>query len=78
MTARHRGQLEMPNQRPMATDAAQHANHLKQARAVLAAHIKYASTEPLIGLIDDNPFGVSPNIKNTLVQNLTQLAAVVR
>lgn len=61
-----------------ATDQAQRANQLKEARKVLAAHIKYASTEPLIAMIDDNPFGVSPNIKNTLVTNLTQLASVVR
>ena len=61
-----------------ATDAASRQAQLKQARTVLADHIKYASTEPLIGLIDQNPFGVSTNIKNTLVSNLTQLAAVVR
>ena len=61
-----------------ATDAASRQAQLKQARTVLADHIKYASTEPLISLIDQNPFGVSTNIKNTLVSNLTQLAAVVR
>lgn len=61
-----------------ATDAASRQAQLKQARTVLADHIKYASTEPLIGLIDQNPFGVATNIKSTLVSNLTQLAAVMR
>lgn len=61
-----------------ATDDAARKAGLVKARAVLAEHIKYAASEPLIGMIDQNPFGVSPDIKKTLVTNLTQLAAAIR
>jgi hypothetical protein len=61
-----------------ATDEAARKAELTKARAVLTEHIKYAASEPLIAMIDENPFGVSPEIRKTLVSNLTQLASVVR
>jgi hypothetical protein len=61
-----------------ATDEAARKAGLAKARSVLADHIKYAASEPLIGMIDQNPFGVSPDIKKTLVANLTQLANAIR
>ena len=60
-----------------ASDAAR-AAELVKARKLLAEHIKYTASEPMIGLIDANPFGVSPELKKTLSANLTQLAAAVR
>jgi hypothetical protein len=61
-----------------APDESARKSELTKARAVLAEHIKYAASEPLIAMIDQNPFGVSPEIRKTLVSNLTQLANVVR
>ncbi len=61
-----------------AVDDAARKAQLTKAKSVLAEHIKYAASEPLIGMLDDNPFGVSLDIKKTLVNNLKQLADVVR
>jgi hypothetical protein len=61
-----------------ASDDAARKAALAKARSVMTDHIKYAASEPLIALIDDNPFGVSPGIKQTLVAKLTQLSALVR
>jgi hypothetical protein len=61
-----------------AKDDAARKVELGKARALLAEHIKYVASEPLIALIDENPFGPSPNLKKTLVASLTQLASAVR
>jgi Sec-independent protein translocase protein TatA len=61
-----------------ATDEAARKQNITKAKSVLAEHIKYAASEPLIAMLDDNPFGVSTDIKKTLVANLQQLVDAVR
>ena len=61
-----------------ATDEAARRANITKAKSVLAEHIKYAASEPLIAMLDDNPFGVSTDIKKTLVANLQQLVDAVR
>jgi len=60
-----------------APDDASRAPELKAARALLAKHIKYVTTDPLIHHIDTNPFGVPTNLRATLTKSLKQLALSV-
>ncbi len=54
-------------------DAAKKAE-LKNSKRILADYIKYVKTEPLIGHVDDNPFGVQTNLKKVLIDSLTHMA----
>ena len=61
-----------------APDQATRNAALIKARSAAIAQIKYAASEPLIGLLDDNPFGVSPGIKQKLATVLTQVTNATR
>ncbi len=61
-----------------ATDEATHRASITKAKAVLADHIKYISSEPLIDMLDQNPFGVTTDIKKNMIDSLKQLREVVR
>jgi hypothetical protein len=50
---------------------------LAKAKALLTEHIKYVQSEPLIGHIDTNPFGVETNLKKTLMASFTHMAKVI-
>jgi hypothetical protein len=50
---------------------------LAKAKALLAEHIKYVQSEPLIAHIDSNPFGVETNLKKTLMASFTHMAKVI-
>ena len=54
-------------------DAARNAE-LKNAKAILADYIKFVKSEPLIGHIDSNPFGVATNLKTIITGHLTHMA----
>ena len=45
-----------------------------RAKALLAEHIRYIRSEPLITQIDQNPFGVQTNLRSLLVSALTDAA----
>jgi hypothetical protein len=60
-----------------AEDEGERQKHLKDAKAMLAEHIKYVQTEPLIAHIDANPFGVQANLKKTLMASFTHLAKTI-
>ena len=61
-----------------APDQATRNAALAKARSAVIEQIKYAASEPLIGLLDDNPFGVSPGIKQKLATVLTQVTNATR
>lgn len=54
-------------------DAARKAE-LANSKKIIADYLKFMASEPLIGHLDNNPFGVSMNFKATLTASLTQLA----
>jgi peptidoglycan hydrolase-like protein with peptidoglycan-binding domain len=54
-------------------DAAREAQ-LKNCKNILAQHIKYVKSEPLIAHIDSNPFGVSTNLKQVLSEAFMHVA----
>jgi hypothetical protein len=60
-----------------ADDEAERKKHLQTAKALLAEHIKYVQSEPLIAHIDSNPFGVQANIKKTLLASFAHLAKTI-
>ena len=60
-----------------ADDEAERKQHLQTAKALLAEHIKYVQSEPLIAHIDANPFGVQANIKKTLMASFAHLAKTI-
>ena len=60
-----------------ARDAASRDAELKAARALLAKHIRYVTTDPLIKHIDSNPFGVQTNLQATLTKALKQVAQTI-
>jgi hypothetical protein len=58
------------------SDGARQAE-LGKAKLILAKYIKYTQGEPLIGQLDDNPFGVELNLKKAIAASLRQLAQSV-
>jgi predicted transcriptional regulator YdeE len=60
-----------------AQDEAARKAELAKAKAILAEHIKYVQSEPMIAHIDANPFGVQTNLKKVLTASLTHMAKVV-
>jgi hypothetical protein len=54
-------------------DSARQAE-LKNSKAILTEYIGYVKSEPLIAQIDANPFGVKTNLKQTLVEAVTNAA----
>jgi len=61
-----------------ATDAASHNAAIRSAKAAMSEHMKYVASDPVIKLLDENPFGVSTDIKKTMAENLKQLIEAVR
>ena len=61
-----------------ATDAASHNAAIKSAKAAMSEHMKYVASDPVIKLLDENPFGVPTDIKKTMADNLKQLVDAVR
>jgi hypothetical protein len=57
-------------------DAAR-ASELKDAKALLAQYIGYVKSEPLVAHIDQNPFGVTTNLRALLVGALTDAATAI-
>ncbi len=49
-----------------------------KVRAAVANQIKWATSEPLVALLDDNPFGVSPGIRQKLASALTEVTNASR
>ena len=64
------GALE--TQDPLGRNAA-----LQKSKAIIAEYIRYVGTEPLIGHLDANPFGVKMDLKATLAKSLTQVARAI-
>lgn len=60
-----------------AKDEAARRAELVKAKAIVAEHIKYIQSEPLIAHIDANPFGVQTNVKKVLTASLTHMAKVI-
>ena len=60
-----------------AKDPAARSAELKNAKTLLADHIKFVSSEPMIAHIDANPFGVKTNLKQLLTDNLKQTAQAI-
>jgi peptidoglycan hydrolase-like protein with peptidoglycan-binding domain len=47
---------------------------LKGARAILSRYVDYVSSEPMIALMDDNPFDVKTSLKEIIADSLDHLA----
>jgi hypothetical protein len=60
-----------------ATNPVARKSELGHSKIILANYIKYVKAEPLIAHIDSNPFGVKPELKRTLVANLTHMAQAI-
>ena len=61
-----------------APDPASRNTAFTKVRAAVANQIKWATSEPLVALLDDNPFGVSPGIKQKLASALTEVTNASR
>jgi hypothetical protein len=57
-------------------DAARKAE-LANSKKIIADYLKHMASDPLIGHLDKNPFGVDMNLKLVLTKSLTQLAKTV-
>jgi len=51
---------------------------LKNSSSILNEYVKYVNSEPLIGLIDSNPLGVTTNLKQVLTDCLNRVAQTIR
>ena len=60
-----------------ANDPAARAAELKNSKSILADYIKFVKSEPLIGHIDSNPFGVQTNLMKTLSESLKNMARAI-
>jgi hypothetical protein len=58
-------------------DPALRKEALRQSKATLTEYIQYIKSEPLIGHLDSNPFGVKMELKATLTKSLTALARAI-
>jgi hypothetical protein len=58
-------------------DPAGRKAELQNSKAILAGYIQYVKSEPLIDLIDTNPFGVKTNLKPALIGSLTNIAQAI-
>lgn len=56
-----------------APDQASRNAALTKVRAAVAAQVKWAATDPVVALLDDNPFGISTGIKQKLAAVLGQV-----
>lgn len=60
-----------------AKDPAARKAKLQQCKAMVAQHIMYVKSEPLIAHIDNNPFGVDTNCKRVLTDCLLHVAQAI-
>jgi hypothetical protein len=60
-----------------ATDAKDRADGLKLAKTLLAEHVKFVKSEPMIAHIDSNPFGVKTDLQGTLTKSLKHVASAL-
>lgn len=60
-----------------ASDQAARNSELKAAKTILSEYLVYVKSEPLIGQIDANPFGVQTRLRQVLSDSLTHLAQAV-
>lgn len=60
-----------------AKDEASRKAELAKCKTILAEHIKYIQSEPLIAHIDSNPFGVKTDVKPTLMAVIPQFAKII-
>jgi hypothetical protein len=60
-----------------ATDAKDRADGLKLAKTLLAEHVKFVKSEPMIAHIDGNPFGVKTDLQGTLTKSLKHVASAL-
>lgn len=60
-----------------AADVGARTTELKNAKSLLTQYINYVKSEPLIGHMDENPFGVQTGLKKLLVDGLTQAALAI-
>jgi peptidoglycan hydrolase-like protein with peptidoglycan-binding domain len=60
-----------------AKDAAVRKAKLQQCKAMVAKHIMYVKSEPLIAHIDKNPFGVATNFQKIVTDHLVHVAQAI-
>ena len=60
-----------------AKDETSRKAELAKCKTILAEHIKYIQSEPLIAHIDSNPFGVKTDLKPTLMAVIPHFAKIV-
>jgi hypothetical protein len=60
-----------------AGDEAARKAELKTAKTILTEYLVYVKSEPLIGQIDTNPFGVQTHLRQVLSESLTHLAQAI-
>jgi hypothetical protein len=63
--------------RACSTDEAARRAELRNAQALIAEYTTYAESDPLIALVDRNPFGVETNVRQTILEALSQLTSAV-
>ena len=56
-----------------AQDGSAREQGLDKARALLSEHIKYVDSDPLLEMIDDNPFGAASGLKKKLTDSLKEM-----
>jgi hypothetical protein len=60
-----------------APDDTSRKTELANSKEIIKGYLKAMASDPLVGHLDDNPFGVDMNIKLVLTKSLTQLARTV-
>ena len=57
----------------LVADPAQRKVELASCRGILADYIAFVKSEPLIDHLDNNPFGIKPQIRRTITDSLTHV-----
>jgi hypothetical protein len=60
-----------------AKDAGERRTKLKNCKAMVAQHIQYVKSEPLIAHMDKNPFGVQTNFQRIVTDHLLHVAQAI-
>lgn len=60
-----------------AADEKTRNDELKAAKALLADHIRFVKSEPMIAHIDSNPFGVQTNLQASLMKSLRLMVEAI-
>ena len=56
-----------------AKDPAKRKTELAGAKTILADYIAFVKSEPLIDHLDNNPFGIRPQVRKTITDSLTHI-----